>query len=107
MDRPPVNAMTPRMHAEMAEIWRTVDRDPNVRVVLVTGAGRVFSAGGDIALEEEALNDIDARLRSMREATDIVYGMVNLDKPIVSAINGPAVGAGLAVALLADVSIIA
>src|SRR2546429_9764995 len=73
---------------------------------LVTGAGKAFSAGGDLSLVEEMAGNPDAAARTMREASDLVYNMINLDKPVVSAINGAAVGAGLVVALLADVSII-
>src|SRR3989441_4607993 len=76
-------------------------------VALVTGAGKAFSAGGDLSLVEEMAGNPDAAARTMREASDLVYNMINLDKPVVSAINGAAVGAGLVVALLADVSIIA
>jgi enoyl-CoA hydratase len=106
LDRPPVNATDARMHWELTQVWRTADLDPAVRVILVTGAGKAFSAGGDVALLEEMAGNTTAIGRSLREAADIVYNMVNLDKPIVSAINGVAVGAGLAVALMADISII-
>jgi enoyl-CoA hydratase len=105
LDRPPVNATDARMHGELTEVWKTIDGDPKARVVLVTGAGKAFSAGGDLDLLEEMAGNAEAVGRSMREAADIVYNMINLDKPIVSAINGVAVGAGLAVALMADVSI--
>jgi enoyl-CoA hydratase len=88
-------------------VWGTADADADVRVILVTGAGKAFSAGGDVSLLEEMAGNTTAVGRSLREAADIVYNMVNLDKPIVSAINGVAVGAGLAVALMADISIIA
>ena len=107
LDRPPVNATDARMHWELTEVWRTVKADPAVHVVLVTGAGKAFSAGGDISLLEGMAGDAAAVSRTLREAADIVYNMVNLEKPIVSAINGVAVGAGLAVALMADISIIA
>jgi enoyl-CoA hydratase len=76
-------------------------------VAVVTGAGRAFSAGGDLDMVEANATDPRRLARTVREASDIVYNMINLDKPIVSAINGVAVGAGLVVALLADVSIIA
>ena len=76
-------------------------------MVLVTGAGKAFSAGGDLELVEDIAGNPEAAARTMREASDLVYNIINLDKPIVSAINGVAVGAGLVVALLADVSIIA
>jgi enoyl-CoA hydratase len=101
-----LNATNARLHWELTEVWRTVDGDPQVRVVLMTGAGRAFSAGGDLGMMEGMAGNPEAVARSMREAADLVYNMINLDTPIVSAINGVAVGAGLAVALLADVSII-
>ena len=105
MDRPPVNATDARLHWELTQIWKTVDGDPKVRVVLVTGAGNAFSAGGDISMLDKMAGNAREVSQAMREAADIVYNMVNLDKPIVSAINGVAVGAGLAVALMADISI--
>jgi enoyl-CoA hydratase len=105
LDRPPVNATDARMHWELTEIWRTIDADPAVRVVLVTGAGKAFSAGGDIEMLDEMAGNPAVISRTLREASDIVYNMANLEKPIISAINGVAVGAGLAVALMADISI--
>ena len=106
LHRPEVlNATNMRMHWELTQIWKTVDDDPAVKVVLVTGAGKAFSAGGDIEMLEHMAGNAPAVSQAMREAADIVYNMVNLDKPIVSAINGVAVGAGLAVALMADISI--
>jgi len=108
INRPEVmNATNARLHWELTQVWLTVDADPEVRVALVTGAGKAFSAGGDLSLVEEMAGNPDAAARTMREASDLVYNMINLDKPVVSAINGAAVGAGLVVALLADVSIIA
>jgi enoyl-CoA hydratase len=108
IDRPEaMNATNERLHWELSRVWLTVDADPAARVVLVTGAGRAFSAGGDLAMIERMAADPAARDRAMREAADLVYNMVNLDKPVVSAINGVAVGAGLVVALLADVSVMA
>jgi enoyl-CoA hydratase len=75
-------------------------------VALVTGAGKAFSAGGDLKeLVEDMAGNPDGIARTMREASDLVYNMIDLDKPVVSAINGVAVGAGLVVALLADISI--
>ncbi|MBI4635274.1 MAG: enoyl-CoA hydratase/isomerase family protein [Candidatus Rokubacteria bacterium] len=100
-----MNAANARLHWELGQVWLTVDADPRARVALVTGAGRAFSAGGDLDMVEEMAGNPTAAARAMREASDLVYNMINLDKPIVSAINGAAVGAGLVVALLADVSI--
>ena len=108
INRPEVmNATNARLHWELTQVWLTVDADREVRVALVTGAGKAFSAGGDLSLVEEMAGNPDAAARTMREASDLVYNIINLDKPVVSAINGAAVGAGLVVALLADVSIIA
>jgi enoyl-CoA hydratase len=108
INRPEVfNATNDRLHWELTQVWMTVDADPETRVVVVTGAGRAFSAGGDLDMVEANATDPRRLARTLREASDIVYNMINLDKPIVSAINGVAVGAGLVVAVLADVSIIA
>lgn len=108
-----LNATNNRLHWELTQIWGDIDRDPAVRVAVVTGAGdRAFSAGGDLA-DIEARDALPAAERFqaiagvMREAQELVYSIVNCEKPIISAINGVAVGAGLAVALVADISIIA
>ncbi|RMI37657.1 enoyl-CoA hydratase [Actinomadura harenae] len=100
-----LNAVDNTGHRELAEIWRDADADPEVRAVLVRGEGAAFSAGGDLSMIEEMMDDHAARVRIMREARDIVMNVVNCGKPVVSAVQGPAVGAGLAVALLADVSV--
>lgn len=108
LNRPDVlNAANARMHTELVELWSTIDGDPQVRVAVITGAGRAFSAGGDLNMVEEAHGDYDEIVRILDEARDLVYNMLRCQTPIVSAINGPAVGAGLVVALLADVSIAA
>jgi enoyl-CoA hydratase len=107
INRPEVmNATNARLHWELTQVWLTVDADPAARVALITGAGKAFSAGGDLEWVEEMAGNPEALARTMREASDLVYRLIDLDKPVVSAINGVAVGAGLVVALLADVSII-
>src|ERR687887_1834871 len=100
-----LNSVSAEQHNELARIWGDIDRDPEVKVVIVTGAGDAFSSGGDFGLIEQMVDDFEGRILTMREARDIVYGVVNCSKPFVSAMTGPAVGAGLAVGLLADVSI--
>lgn len=108
LNRPEVlNAANTRLHTELVELWQTIDQDPEVTVAVVTGAGRAFSAGGDLKLVEDAYRNYDEILRILDEARDLVYNMLRCSKPIVSAINGSAVGAGLVVALLADISIAA
>ncbi len=106
INRPEVlNATNDRLHWELTQVWLTLDADDTARVAVVTGAGRAFSAGGDLEMVEANSRDPKRLVRTVREASDIVYNMINLDKPVVSAINGVAVGAGLVVALLADISI--
>lgn len=100
-----LNSTNFRLHYELSKIWLDVADDPEVRVAVITGAGRAFSAGGDFDVVEKSMGNLDVVSKTMKEARDIVHNMINCDKPIVSAINGVAVGAGLAVALLADISI--
>jgi enoyl-CoA hydratase len=104
---PNLNAVDARAHAELADVWRVVDQDSATRAVVVQGEGRAFSAGGSFELIDEVIGSFDARRRVMHEARDIVYSVINCSKPIVSAIHGPAVGAGLVVAMLADISVAA
>src|SRR5512133_2684227 len=102
-----LNAAGHQMHRDLAGIWTEIDRDPEVRAVVVRGAGDAFSAGGDMDLVADMADDYQVRLRVLREARDLVYNLLNCSKPVVSAMAGPAVGAGLVVGLLADVSIAA
>jgi enoyl-CoA hydratase len=107
MNQSGLAAADARMHRELAEIWHDVDRDPATRVAVIRGEGKGFSAGGDLALVEEMAARHEVRTRVWREARDLVYNIINCSKPIVSAMHGPAVGAGLVAGLLADVSIAA
>jgi len=100
-----LNSVDADAHAQLAAVWQSIDRDSETRVVLVRGADGAFSSGGDLALVEDIAGDWETRLRVFHEARDLVYNIVNCRKPVVAAIEGPAVGAGLAVALLADISI--
>jgi enoyl-CoA hydratase len=102
-----LNAVGHEAHGQLARVWQAIDRDDETRVVLVRGAGGVFSSGGDLDLVEDIARDYETRVRVFHEARDLVYNIVNCSKPIVAAIDGHAVGAGLAVALLADISIAA
>jgi len=100
-----LNAADAVMHGELADVWLDVDRDESVRAAIIVGAGRAFSAGGDFDMIEEIMDDFETRLRVLREARDIVMNLINCSKPVVSAMRGPAVGAGLVCGLLADISI--
>jgi len=100
-----LNAADEAMHRDLALVWRTIDLDEQVRVALVRGAGEHFSSGGDFAMIEHMIADEATLVRVWKEASDLVYNLINCSKPVVSAIRGTAVGAGLAVALLADIAI--
>ncbi|CAM3519784.1 enoyl-CoA hydratase/isomerase family protein [Deinococcus frigens] len=102
-----LNSVDAEAHRALTQVWRDIDAATGVRCVLIRGEGRGFSAGGDFTLIEEMSRDFTALAHVWREARDLVYNVVNCGKPIVSAIHGPCVGAGLAVALLADVSVAA
>ncbi len=106
MNRPErLNATNAVLHRELVEVWRDIDGDETVNAVILTGAGKAFSAGGDFEVVENIIRDFDARAKLWKEARDIVYNVINCSKPIVSAMRGPAVGAGLVAGILADVSI--
>ena len=101
-----MNATNARLHWELTQIWGIVHEDEDVKVAVVTGAGdRAFSAGGDLDWVDTMIGNPRVVAQVMKEASAIVYNMLACDKPIISAINGVAVGAGLAVALIADISI--
>ena len=108
IDRPEVfNATNARLHNELTCVWSTLGRDHLTNVVVITGEGdKAFSAGGDIELIEGMIGNSKEIARIQTEARDLVYNILAFEKPIISAINGVAVGAGLAVALLSDISVI-
>ena len=106
-DGPNLNAVDERVHSDIPYVWNVIDQDPDVRVVIVRGAGRAFSAGGSFDLLDKQMADYGTMTKVLRESRDLYYNMIDCSKPIISAIHGPAVGAGLVVALMADISIAA
>ena len=105
-DRPETyNSVDAQTHTQLTHIWRDINDDPDISAVIVTGAGKAFSAGGDFELIKSILDNPSARMATWKEAKDLVYNVINCNKPIISAINGVAVGAGLVVGILADISI--
>ncbi|MFN6554207.1 enoyl-CoA hydratase/isomerase family protein [Mycolicibacterium septicum] len=102
-----LNAANKRLHHELSVVWKTVDDDPTTRVAVITGAGQAFSAGGDLDMVLDQAKDFKQMAEIAKEAAGIVYNIVNCEKVIISAINGTAVGAGLAAALMADISVAA
>ncbi len=108
MDSPGrLNAADETMHDELGRIWKDVENDPDVSVAILRGAGDAFSAGGDFDMIDKMIDNFETRARVWKEARDLVYNVINCSKPIVSAMHGPAVGAGLVAGLLADISIAA
>jgi enoyl-CoA hydratase len=106
MNRPEkLNSLDADGHQQLADIWRVIDRDTETRAVLLCGKGKAFSAGGDFEVAKKLTESAQERAKMWREARDLVYNMINCSKPIVSAINGSAVGAGLAAALMSDIPI--
>jgi enoyl-CoA hydratase/carnithine racemase len=100
-----LNAVDSEAHRELAGVWKRITDDAETRSVVVRGSDGAFSAGGDLELVLDIATDHATRLRVFHEARDLVYNILGCPKPIVSAMAGPAVGAGLAVGLLADVSL--
>ncbi len=109
INRPEVfNATNARLHWELTKVWQVVTDDANTKVAVITGAGdKAFSAGGDLEWVSTMVGNPAVVATTLTEASEVVYNMMACDKPIISAINGVAVGAGLAVAFLADISIMA
>lgn len=107
IDNLPLNSMHPDMHTELSLVFREISRDPDTRVVVVTGAGeRAFSAGGDVARMAAAVDDHAAWLKAMPEAREIILSILECDKPVIARINGHAMGVGTSIALASDITII-
>jgi enoyl-CoA hydratase len=106
LDGPGLNSVSPQGHLDLADVWTVVDRDPQTRVAVISGAGKGFSSGGSFELLDQITGDYATRTKIMREARDLVMNVINCSKPIVSAMHGPAVGAGLVAGILADVSVV-
>jgi enoyl-CoA hydratase len=102
-----LNSLPWEAHGELTRVWLDVDRDDATNVAIIRGAGKAFCAGGDFSMVERLTNDYQRQTEALREFRELCYNIVNCSKPIVSAIHGAAVGAGLAAALMADVSIAA
>lgn len=100
------NAFLDDMHEALQTIWNDLAVDNSVRAVVITGAGKAFSAGGDIPGFIRNYEDIDYRRASLRGAKRLMDAMAEFPKPLVAAVNGAAVGLGCNVALLADLVLI-
>jgi enoyl-CoA hydratase len=103
LSRPEVmNACSEQDHAELGRIIEQIGRDDDVKVIVATGAGRAFSVGGDTDLIEAMVTDADTRERVERDARGMIHSLIALEKPLIVAMNGVAMGGGLAFALMGD-----
>ncbi|WP_055612022.1 enoyl-CoA hydratase/isomerase family protein [Streptomyces phaeochromogenes] len=102
-----LNAMSEELHSGLASVWDTLADDPEARVVVLTGRGRAFSAGGNFDIMTRVQRDRAFRERNVDEARRIITGMVRCPLPVIAAVNGPAVGLGCSLALLSDLVLIA
>ncbi len=100
-----MNSADALMQQELLAIWRDIDRDTSVHSVIVTGAGKIFSAGGDFSMVQDAIDSFDVRARGFKEARELVMSIIDCSKPIVSAMRGVAVGQGLVVGMMSDISL--
>ncbi|MDB5430067.1 MAG: enoyl-CoA hydratase/isomerase [Caulobacter sp.] len=103
---PPMNAMNDEAHHELSHVFRTISRDPAVRVVVITGAGdRAFSAGGNIQSMKDNIKNHARWVKGATEAREVVLNMLECDKPVVARINGHAMGVGATIALCSDITV--
>lgn len=100
------NAVSFAMHRELADVWGELERQPEIRVVVLTGAGKGFCAGGDMDMSRAAVESAVDRERAVAEARLIVRSMVEFSIPIVAAVNGPAIGLGFSLALFSDIVLV-
>lgn len=98
-----LNVVDAVLHTELATIFTDLQRDRTVDVVVLTGAGRAFSAGGDIEWMQDAIDDPESFDQTRDEAKRIVFSLLDLEKPIIAKVNGHAVGLGATIALFCDV----
>jgi len=107
LDRPAeLNAINQPLHWALANVWRQLTADREARVVILTGAGRTFCAGGDFGWITSFLDDPVARDESLREGAQIIEELLRFPLPVIAAVNGAAVGLGCSLAVLCDIVLI-
>lgn len=102
-----LNAANALLHSALAHVWDQIAGDHDARAVVITGSGRAFSAGGDFDLMSRMLDDEQVRQTTITEGRMMLHSLVRMPQPVVAAVNGPAVGLGCSVALMADFVILA
>lgn len=100
-----LNAVNQRMHDELARVFYEIQQDRDSDLIILTGAGRAFCAGGDLAWMQETLQRREEEFLSPSDAKRIVFSMLDLEKPVIARVNGAAVGLGATLALLCDIII--
>lgn len=105
LDNPPKNSWSRKMHWELSNIFYEIQLDEETDVVVLTGAGDTFSAGGDVPLMQTRIDDPSLMVRKNLEMKRIVFSLLELEKPIICRVNGDAVGGGTSLALLSDITI--
>ena len=101
-----LNATNEALHGALARVWGELDADTEIAAIVLTGAGKAFSAGGDLDLLQRMADDKDVRAAEMNTAIEIVRGMTSVRVPIIAAVNGPAVGLGCSLAGMSDIVLI-
>ena len=102
-----LNAVNDTMHSELATLFSDVETDAEIRVAVLTGAGRGFCSGGDFGPDQDRSVERKSGLTMMQEARRIVDGILDFEKPLIAAVNGAAVGLGATIALFCDIVIAA
>jgi enoyl-CoA hydratase len=102
-----LNATDAELHAAITQVWSDLASDADARAIVLTGAGKAFSAGGDFGLLQTMVDDVDVRTATIDEGKTLVRSMLALEVPIVGAVNGPAVGLGCSLVSLCDLVLIA
>lgn len=100
------NAVNEELHSRLADVWDELERDSDCAVVVLTGRGKSFSAGGDMQLLLQMHQDAELRYAILREAKRILGSLIRFPLPVIAAVNGPAVGLGCSLAGLSDLVII-
>lgn len=108
MNRPDqLNAVNAKLHEELATVFREAERDPDSDIIVLTGAGKAFCAGGDVRWMQDAIDNPISFEKTCVEAKQIIYAMLDCEKPIIGRINGHAMGLGCTLALFCDVTFMA
>ena len=105
LNRPPMNPIHYELHNELSRLWYQVQVDHESDVIIFTGAGDCFSAGGDIPMMQKRIDDPELFNRKNLEMKQMIFGLLDLEKPVIARINGDCIGLGATLALLCDITI--